>query len=230
MGTRISATSVGADRARRTVAELTTELRRTRVDRGLSQAEVGRAVGLSGRQVCRIERGLSPDVSIVGLCRLVAVVGLELSARAYPAGEPIRDRAHVAVLGQFRGRLHRSLHWRVEVPLPVVGDLRAWDGHVSGEGWRVGVEAETRPTDLQALQRRLALKLRDGGVDALILVLADTRHNRALLQAHGDELVQRFPVPGAARWSSWRPAPTRAEVRSSCSENWAGVLPAGPSC
>ncbi len=196
MGTRISATSVGADRARRTVAELTTELRRARVDRGLSQAEVGRAVGLSGPQVCRIERGLSPDVSIAVLCRLVAVVGLELSARAYPAGEPIRDRAHVAVMGRFRGRLHRSLHWRVEVPLPVAGDLRAWDGHVSGECWRVGVEAETRPSDLQALQRRLALKLRDGGVDALILVLADTRHNRALLQAHGDELVQRFPVPG----------------------------------
>jgi len=153
-------------------------------------------VGLSGQQVGRIERGLSPDVSIAVLCRLLAVVGLELSARAYPAGEPIRDRAHVAVLGRFRGRLHRSLRWRTEVPLPVAGDLRAWDGHVSGAGWRVGVEAETRPSDLQALQRRLALKLRDGGVDALILVLADTRHNRALLQAHGEELAQRFPVPG----------------------------------
>ena len=60
----------------------------------------------------------------------------------------------------------------------------------------MGVEAETRPTDLQALQRRLALKLRDGGVDELILVLADTRHNRAFLQAHGDELMRQFPVPG----------------------------------
>jgi hypothetical protein len=27
-------------------------------------------------------------------------------------------------------------------------------------------------------------------------VLSDTRHNRELLRAHGDDLVQRFPVPG----------------------------------
>jgi transcriptional regulator with XRE-family HTH domain len=196
MATRSSPSSLGADRARRTVVELTTELRRARVDRGLSQAEVGRAVGLSAAQVCRIERGLSPDVSIAVLCRLLAVVGLELSARAYPSGEPIRDGAHVALLGRFRRRLHRSLGWRTEVPLPGAADLRAWDGQVTGGGWRVGVEAETRPTDLQALQRRLSLKLRDGGVDALLLVLSDTRHNRDLLRAHGDELVQRFPVPG----------------------------------
>lgn len=196
MGTRSSPVFVGADRARHVVAELTSELRRTRVDRGLSQTAAGRAVGLSGPQVSRIERGLSPDVSIRVLCRLLAVVGLELSARAYPAGEPVRDRAHSAVLARFRGRLHRSLRWRTEVPLPITGDLRAWDGHVAGSGWRVVVEAETRPTDLQALERRLTLKLRDGGVDTVILVLPDTRHNRALLRGHGAELVQTFPIPG----------------------------------
>jgi transcriptional regulator with XRE-family HTH domain len=157
---------------------------------------VGRAVGLSGQQVSRIERGLAPDVSITGLCRLLAVVGLEVSARAYPTGEPIRDRAHVALLGRFRQQLHRLLRWRTEVPLPIPGDLRAWDGHVSGAGWRIGVEAETRPTDFQALERRLALKLRNGGVDAVILVLANTRHNRALVLAYRDELAERFPVPG----------------------------------
>lgn len=187
---------MGADRSRRIVAELTTELRRARVDRGLSQAEVGRAVGLDGSQVCRIERGLSPDVSIAVICRLLAVVSLELSARAYPAGEPIRDGAHVALLGRFRARLHRSLRWRTEVPIPIPGDLRAWDGQVSGADWRIGVEAETRPTDLQALQRRLALKVRDGGVDGLILLLTNTRHNRDFLRAHGGELDERFPVPG----------------------------------
>jgi len=196
MGTRSNAASVGADRARRIAVELTSELRRARIDRGLSQADVGRAVGLSGQQVSRIERGLAPDVSITGLCRLLAVVGLEVSARAYPTGEPIRDRAHVALLGRFRQQLHRSLRWRTEVPLPIPGDLRAWDGHVSGAGWRIGVEAETRPTDFQALERRLALKLRNGGVDAVILVLANTRHNRALVLAYRDELAERFPVPG----------------------------------
>ncbi len=193
---RGSATARGADRARHIVAELTTELRRARIDRGLSQADVGRAVGLRGPQVCRIEHGRSPEVSIALLCRLLSVVGLELSARAYPAGEPLRDTAHAAVLGRFRARLHGSLRWRLEVPLPTSGDLRAWDGWVGGPGWRIGVEAETRPTDLEALQRRLALKVRDGGVDMLILLLSDTRHNRALLRAHEDDLAGRFPVPG----------------------------------
>lgn len=121
---------------------------------------------------------------------------MEVSARAYPTGEPIRDRAHVALLVRFRQHIHCSLRWRTEVPLAIAGDLRAWDGLVSGAGWRMGVEAETRPTDLQALERRLALRLRDGGLDAVILVLANTRHNRALVQAHRDELALRFPVQG----------------------------------
>jgi transcriptional regulator with XRE-family HTH domain len=193
---RSSATARGANRARHILVELTTELRRARIDRGLSQADVARAVGLSGPQVCRIEHGRSPEVSIALLCRLLSVVGLELSARAYPAGEPLRDSAHAALLGRFRARLHGALRWRLEVPLPASGDLRAWDGWVGGPGWRIGVEAETRPTDLQALQRRLALKMRDGDVDVLILVLSDTRHNRGLLRVHDGDLSGRFPVPG----------------------------------
>jgi hypothetical protein len=37
--------------------------------------------------------------------------------------------------------------------------------------------------DIQALERRLALKIRDGGVDGVILVVADTRRNRRALAA-----------------------------------------------
>jgi hypothetical protein len=39
-------------------------------------------------------------------------------------------------------------------------------------GLRIGVEAETRARDRQELQRRVALKRRDGGVDRVILLLA----------------------------------------------------------
>ena len=42
----------------------------------------------------------------------------------------------------------------------------------------VGVEAETAPTDVQALERRLALKERDGGAEHVVLLLLDTRRNR----------------------------------------------------
>jgi hypothetical protein len=65
-----------------------------------------------------------------------------------------------------------------------------------GAGWRHGVEAETRPNDRQALERRLALKLRDGHVDSLSLLLLDSRHNRDFVRAHRVALAERFPVPG----------------------------------
>ena len=72
----------------------------------------------------------------------------------------------------------------------------AWDGLVRSAAWRYGVEAETHPTDGQALARRLQLKLRDGGVHGVILVLPATRHVRHFLAAAGDLLVPSFPVPG----------------------------------
>lgn len=196
MGGRERAVDRGAARGRAVAAALARELHDARLDRGLTQEAVGRAVGLSGAQVSRIERGLVAGVSIEQVGRLLAVVGLELSARAYPTGVPLRDAAHVALLGRLRVRLHRTLGWRTEVPLSMKGDLRAWDGVIRGPTWRIGVEAETRPIDAQALVRRVSLKARDDGVDGILLVLADTRHDRAFLRAAGDVVMSRFPADG----------------------------------
>ena len=80
--------------------------------------------------------------------------------------------------------------------MPVDGDRRAWDAVIDVGGRRAGCEAETRLGDVQALERRLALKLRDGAVDVLILVVADTAHNRAILRAHRDALRSQFPLDG----------------------------------
>ena len=130
---------------------------------------------------------------------MLAALGLELSVRAYPAGEPIRDSAHAALLDRLRRRLHPALRWQTEVPLPDPRERRAWDALVTGRdatgAWRLGVEAETRPRDLQALERRLALKERDGAVDAVLLLLGNTRHNRHLTRV-APSLVDRLPVPG----------------------------------
>jgi hypothetical protein len=67
---------------------------------------------------------------------------------------------------------------------------------VRGPGWRYGTEAETHPTDAQALSRRVELKQRDGQVDGVLLVLPDTRHVRMFLAAADDVLLPAFPVPG----------------------------------
>ena len=181
-------------RGRRLVDELGREIRDARVAAGLSQASVGRAVGLDGSSVSRIERGQVTGVALLALSRLMGVVGLELSARAYPAGQPLRDRAHLALLGRLRSRLHSNVGWQAEVPLPVPGDQRGWDAVLTCGQSKIGADAETRPTDLQALVRRLALKQRDGHVDQVLLVLRDTRWNRAVVREHGDYLRSAFPI------------------------------------
>jgi hypothetical protein len=162
----------------------------------LSLSSVGEAVGLSTATVSRIQARQAPDVGVVRISQMFSVVGLELSARAYPGGSPVRDQGHGRVLTRFRARLHRSLGWSLEVPMPGKGDQRAWDALIRGNGWLYGVEAETHPTDAQALIRRLELKARDSGVTGVILVLSETRHTRAFVAAAADLLQAAFPVPG----------------------------------
>lgn len=167
------------------------------MDRAITLRDVGAAVWLSASEISRIERGVVAELDLVLASRLLAAVGLELSVRVYPTGEPIRDAAHERLLSAFRGVLHPSLRWRREVPMPIPGDLRAWDAVVTGRGWSVGIEAELAPRDLQALQRRVALKLRDARLDGVVLLIPDTRRNRLLLREHADGLRDAFPVPGA---------------------------------
>ena len=122
-----------------------------------------------------------------------------MGARAYPAGQPIRDAAHRALIDRFRARVAPTVAWRFEVPLPIAGDLRAWDAVLLIGTAQIAVEAETRPRDIQALQRRVALKRRDDpGIGAVVLLLADTRHNRELVRDHGDALQTDLPLGSAA--------------------------------
>ena len=197
MPARPRAIDVAAERARATRAEIGRGLRQARLDRDLSLAEIGRSVGISAPQASRIERGLARTVSVEQLARMAAVVGLDLAVRLYPGGAPIRDAAHAALLDRLRQRLHPALRFATEVPLPVRGDPRAWDAAIRGNGWMRPVEAETRPRDLQALERRVSLKLRDAGLEDVLLLLLDSEHNRRFVRLNRDSLAARFSVPGS---------------------------------
>ncbi|MBA2300884.1 MAG: helix-turn-helix transcriptional regulator, partial [Chloroflexi bacterium] len=159
MGSRERAVDAWATRGRALTAQVLAELRNARLDRDISEASVAAALGVSASQYSRIERGLTRGITIDQAAVLLASVGLELAVRAFPAGEPIRDAGHVSLPRRFRTRLQESLRVRTEVPFPKPGDLRAWDIVVAGPDWRHGYEAETRPRDRQALERRMALKL-----------------------------------------------------------------------
>lgn len=152
-------------------------------------------VGISNAELSRIERALSAPVPHVTLVRCAAVVGLDLVIRTYAGPAPIRDAAQATLLADFRRILHPSLRWASEVPFPIPGDQRAWDGMVIGIDWRFGVEAETSPRDAQALARRLALKLRDGQVDGLVLILRDGPGTREFIVAADSVLGPLVPIP-----------------------------------
>jgi hypothetical protein len=152
------------------------------------------AVGLSHSTLSRIERAKLPLVSMRQLSLACAAVGLELSVRAFPNADPVRDSGHGAVLRRVHGLLPKTAPWHTEVSLPIPGDLRTVDAMTILERTRIYLEAETRLGDMQALARKLELKRRDGNIDILILVVADTRHNRAVLAAHRESLRSAYPL------------------------------------
>jgi transcriptional regulator with XRE-family HTH domain len=191
---RERATERASLRTARVLVGIGGELRDIRLSAGLRQADVARAVGCSQVEISRIERGLHKRLPIDALTRIAAAVGLDLSLRLYPAGPPLRDAAHLALLGRFRARTSPAFAWATEVPLPIVGDQRAFDGLLTMPGLRIAVEAEMRLRDIQALQRRLELKKRDGAVDRLILLVPDTRSNREAIRAAGASLAAAFPA------------------------------------
>ena len=195
MGSRERAIDAGAARGRELRHRVSAEARSVRLAGGISQADLAGPLGLSRSQLSRIERGLSPlDLEVAA--RLFALLGHELSVRAYPVGDPIRDAAQASLIDRLRAASHPSIRWRTEVPFPDPGDLRAWDMTGQAPEVRIAVEAESRPRDLQALARRLALKIRDGGFERLILLVADTRTNREVMRAHPEWVAEHFPLPG----------------------------------
>ncbi len=154
-----------------------------RVGSGLSLRAVADACGTSHQQVLRFEQGQLGRVAIADLGAWFAVVGMDLVIRAYPAGDPIRDSGQQRLLQRLRVGIHVDLTWTTEVVLPIHGDQRAWDAVIRGRGWWIAVEAETVLDDLQALERRIARKVRDGGSPQVLLLISDTRRNRQAIAA-----------------------------------------------
>jgi hypothetical protein len=77
--------------------------------------------------------------------------------------------------------------------MPIAGDRRSADAVIDVDAFEGIVEAETHLVDIQVLQRGIAGKQRDLGIGRVILLVADTRHNRDVI-SRVDELRRRFPV------------------------------------
>jgi transcriptional regulator with XRE-family HTH domain len=193
MVTRESAASRGARRSRTLRIKIADELATTRRSLGMSLREAARRLGVSHDRLVRAEHGEEGSLTIDMAARYAAVLGLSLAASLYPDGDAVRDRGHLALLERFRQRLPPGVGWRTEVPIPIAGDLRSGDGVVTSGAMEFLVEAETHLGDFQLVERRIGAKARDLGAKRVVLLLADTRHIRALVRTI-PAIRERFPV------------------------------------
>ena len=140
--------------------------------------------------------GLLPDwdhrIALV-LPLIAAAIALVTAPRP-----SLRDAAHARLLARFQARLARTIRLRTEVPIDGDGDRRAWDGELAVAG-EIGMEtckleAETVLHDLQALDRRIARKMRDDGVNQVVLLVADTRRNRRVMREFQTLIRERYPL------------------------------------
>ena len=183
----------GRRRGRRLLQDALEEFHEARVGGSIGQQQVAAALGRSDAWVSWTESGGNAAVSVVQMAQMLACVGLALSLRAYPAGGGLRDAGQLSDLEQFASLVAPTWTWATEVPIPIVGDLRAWDGVLRGP-CSIGVDAETRIRDLQAVDRRVMLKQRDSGISRVVILLPDTRNNRSMLVAAAPAIKVNYPI------------------------------------
>jgi transcriptional regulator with XRE-family HTH domain len=191
--------ALGLADARRVSSMLAAELRSTRIGAGISQATAARAAGMSRSQWGRLERGEDPHPDLVELCCAGRALGLQLGPKFYPVGAPVRDRPQLALLRRFEDLLGSPLRMRREVPLPIAGDLRAWDACIEGGAQPFFAEGESHADDAQGLERRIRLKQRDDPrASVIVLVLARSAHHRRFLTDYREVFRDLLPLDGPA--------------------------------
>lgn len=170
------------------------DLRDARRAAGLHQAAVARALRVSRQQLSLWERG-SGARYVLHLARWGAAVGIDLSIRTFVGGSPLRDAGQLRVLRRARESIGELWIWRTEVPVSNdPHDRRAFDAVLSRDGVRIGLEVITRLTDAQAQARATLLKQETAGLECLVLVLAKTRNNTAVLASASPTLQPSFPT------------------------------------
>jgi hypothetical protein len=185
---------------------------------------VARVLGWSESKVRRIERGDRRSVTHEELSLFASVVGLRYSGRLFVGGARLRDATQVATIDSYR-QVARAWGWdcRAEDPIPIAGDLRAFDLMLRAGDVRVAHEFVSRLRDAQAQVRPMLAKQRDANVSSLILVLRDTVENRLAVREAGPLLRDLFPLdsrvalrairatcdPGANAMIFWRASRAR---------------------
>lgn len=192
---RIRSLDEAIRRSNRDTIELGAELLRARRTSGATQADAARALGWSASKVRRIERGQRRSVTHLELACFASVVGLRYSGRMFVGATRLRDANQLEMIGGYRA-LAAGSGWdcRIEDPIPITGDLRAFDLMLRASGVRVAHEFVSRLYDVQAQIRPLMQKQRDAGIGTLILVIKDNAENRSHVREEQGLLRDLFPL------------------------------------
>jgi transcriptional regulator with XRE-family HTH domain len=166
------------------LSRLIGELRTAREGANVSLAQVAREMGSSQSALSRLERGELRDIGVVRLSGAASILGYEISLGLHPVGDPVRDKAQLAIGRRFDALLGPAWKVRNEVLLPEPGDRRSWDKVVELAGhtprYAIGVDIDSRIRDIQALVRRTRQRETDQRIDVILLVLGDSATNRRL--------------------------------------------------
>lgn len=201
--------------------------RAVRLQRGLTQEEVGIAAGVSRFAVGRAERGRVGSMRLRTLRAIGAALDIELDVRAFWCGGD---------LGRLMNARHAALH---EAVAGLVAELADWTGEpevsfsidrergvIDVLAWHAAtrslliIELKTELVDVNDLMasadRRRRLGARIGRSRGWIpetvstwIVVADSRTNRRALARHATVLRAKFPHDGH-RMRSWLANPTGA--------------------
>ena len=137
------------------------------------------------------------SVTHLELACLASVVGLRYSGRVFPGGARLRDASQLEMINGYR-LFATECGWscRIEEPIPITGDMRAFDLMLRAAGVRVAHEFISRLHDVQAQVRPILQKQRDAHIGALIVVIKDNSENRRFTLEAAAVLADLFP-PGS---------------------------------
>lgn len=188
------------------------EVRRSRVDAGLSMRAVGEAAGADPSHLSPIERG-QREASFATLAAVSDVLGLDLSVRLYPTtGPKIHDRVQAPIAEALLALAHRDRKRVVEVPVwrPVRGVMDLVLARPGNVVVAVEVQSELRRLEQQirwSKEKAEALPsaatwslLSQGRTDVQVsqlLVVRSTRASREIAREFATTLRTAFPASAA---------------------------------
>jgi transcriptional regulator with XRE-family HTH domain len=188
------------------------ELKRTRLDAGLSLRGLARAADVTPSHLSEIERGIA-EPSLAVLASLARVLGADVSIRLFPGTGPrIRDRFQAPIVEALLREAHPSWKRLVEVPVwrPVRGVIDTVVVRPGEVAVAIEVHSEIHRLEQQlrwarekadALPSAEAWSMLLAGAPAVpvsrMLVLRSTRANRDLANAFESTLHAAYPARAA---------------------------------